>query len=186
MNYKNDIANQAQPQVQCVAVKADGSKLIRVYFNQTSSSVEDEDGAVRVLYSADYIELYSDKSDPVELSKEYAVSMAYNYGEYGVNTFQVNGVNTWLDKNTRAGINNAIETLKRQNKDTYTLILEAMHTMALSDAQKLMDSIEAYAYQSKIQCEKHVAAIKALNELKDILNYDYTSEYPDKLVFELK
>jgi hypothetical protein len=40
-----------------------------------------------------------------------------------VNSFKVNGVETWLDKATRVGLMNSVTILKALNKETMTLWL---------------------------------------------------------------
>jgi hypothetical protein len=41
-----------------------------------------------------------------------------------------------------------------------------------------------YAYKCYVNTFKHIKAIENLTKLEDIMNYDYTTGYPEKIVLE--
>lgn len=181
MEYKKDVSAKQQTVVACMAKKSNGSKLMRVYFGTTSETRVNDDDTSQVMYTSNYIELWSDKNTPLDLAKEYAVNKAEEYGDKDVNEFFVNGNTCWLDKATRVGINNAILMLKRKNAESCTLILDEIHSMTIESAQDIMDKIETYSYLCHVQTEKHVDSIKSCESFEDVIAYDYTSDYPKKI-----
>jgi hypothetical protein len=44
--------------------------------------------------------------------------------------------------------------------------------------------LEAYAYKCYVNTAKHLAAASMIDNSEDILNYDFTTGYPDKIVLE--
>jgi hypothetical protein len=44
--------------------------------------------------------------------------------------------------------------------------------------------LEAYAYKCYVNTAKHLAAASMINNSEDILKYDFTTGYPDKIVLE--
>jgi hypothetical protein len=44
--------------------------------------------------------------------------------------------------------------------------------------------LEAYAYKCYVNTAKHLQAAASLSNPEDIINYDYTTGYPDKIILE--
>jgi hypothetical protein len=49
-------------------------------------------------------------------------------------------------------------------------------------ANKFLKELEVYAGKCYLNTQKHLIAIKSLETLEDMINYDYTSGYPEKIV----
>ena len=49
----------------------------------------------------------------------------------------------------------------------------------------MLAALELYALASYNATQEHIAAVKALATKEEVEAYDYTSGYPDKLVFNL-
>lgn len=45
-------------------------------------------------------------------------------------------------------------------------------------------TLEAYAYKCYVNTAKHLQTAASLENLEDILNYDYTTGYPEKITLE--
>lgn len=101
-----------------------------------------------------------------------------------VNSFKVNGVDTWLDKSTRVGLVNSIATLKALEKDTMTLWLNDIpYTINVDALQQMLIQLEDYAIQCYNQTSIHLATVSGMSDPYMIEEYDYTQGYPDKLEF---
>jgi capsule polysaccharide modification protein KpsS len=50
--------------------------------------------------------------------------------------------------------------------------------------KEFLAKLEVYASSCYIQTQKHILAAKQLKNLEDILNYDYTTGYPEKITLE--
>lgn len=97
-----------------------------------------------------------------------------------VNSFIINGQSFWLDKNTRVGLMH----LANCSSDNIQLALgDQILTIPVDMAKQLLAQLEVYAGKCYLQTQKHLLAIKQLNSVEDIINYDYTKGYPDKLNF---
>ena len=49
----------------------------------------------------------------------------------------------------------------------------------------MLSALEVYAIDCYNTTTDHMFAIKQLNSIEDIESYDYTTGYPDKLIFNL-
>lgn len=104
-----------------------------------------------------------------------------------VNSFTFAGVQMWLDKATRVGLKLRFEAEVKLGKTETTLWLSGMgFTLPLSgegNALDLLDAIELYASASYDVTQQHLAQLQALGTAEEILAFDFTSGYPEKLVF---
>lgn len=97
-----------------------------------------------------------------------------------VNSFLINGNKFWLDKTTRLGIMH----LANCSKDNIQLVLgDKILTIPVDKAKDFLSQLEVYAGQCYLQTQKHLLAIKELRTIEDIINYDYTKGYPEKITF---
>lgn len=97
-----------------------------------------------------------------------------------VNGFLINGIHYWLDKETRLGIMH----LANCSKDNIQLVLgDKILTIPVGKAKDFLAQLEVYAGQCYLQTQKHLLAIKELKTIEDIINYDYTKGYPEKITF---
>lgn len=97
-----------------------------------------------------------------------------------VNSFLINGNKFWLDKNTRVGLMH----LANCSTDNIQLVLgDQVLTIPVDVAKNFLQQLEVYAGQCYLQTQKHLLAIKELKTVEDIINYDYTKGYPEKIIF---
>lgn len=97
-----------------------------------------------------------------------------------VNSFLINGNKFWLDKNTRVGLMH----LANCSTDNVQLVLgDQILTIPVDVAKNFLQQLEVYAGQCYLQTQKHLLAIKELKTVEDIINYDYTKGYPEKIIF---
>lgn len=115
--------------------------------------------------------------------KQQAVSNIEKYDtSKSVNSFKVNGVETWLDKATRVGLMNSVVTLKALNKDTMTLWLNDLPYVVNVDVlQQMLIALEDYAIQCYNQTCLHISQVSQMQDPHLIESYDYTKGYPEQL-----
>lgn len=104
-----------------------------------------------------------------------------------VNSFYISDVKTWLDKATRVGLKLRFEAEKRLGK-TETILWQNGIQFPLPlvgdvTALDMLDGIELYASACYDNTQRHLANIAALSTVEEILAYDYTLGYPEKLRF---
>lgn len=98
-----------------------------------------------------------------------------------INSFIYNGKEYWLDKNNRTTLWNL------SNSSLNNLEFVVGDEIVVMNALKLkafLLKLEVYAYKCFVNTFKHLKKAKDLNNIEDIINYDYTTGYPDKITLE--
>lgn len=101
-----------------------------------------------------------------------------------VNSFKLLGKSMWLDKNTRVGLFNSISIEKEAGKTETVLWYDAVkYVIPIPDALDMLNTLELYALNCYNVTQSHIAAVRALQTIEEIENYDYTIGYPENLAF---
>ena len=110
------------------------------------------------------VQIY-DKSDSVEL-------------------FYINDIPLWLDRDDRNILQRRFEIEHKNGIIQSTLWKDGVaFSLNIEEAIIMLELLELYAIQSFDCTQRHIANINALENIEDVLNYDYTSGYPTKLHF---
>ena len=98
-----------------------------------------------------------------------------------VNSFIYKGHNYWLDKQQRSCMKTVAESGIQEIE-----IVMGEHSLILSAefVKQFILQLEAYAYKCYVMTAKHLQAVQSLQTIEDILNYDYTTGYPEKITLE--
>lgn len=103
-----------------------------------------------------------------------------------VNSFFLNGIKVWLDKDTRVGLMNSLTIEKNAGKEESTLWFNNICITINCDAAiQMLSTLELYALNCYNVTAKHKVAVENLNNLEEALGYDYTVGYPEKLSFTI-
>lgn len=95
-----------------------------------------------------------------------------------VNSFYYNNKQYWLDKNTRLGLFRLIDSGAKQ----ITLQLgDEYLNIEVSQLKNFLNQLEVYAGECFSATAKHISELKLIQKLEDLINYDYTTGYPDKI-----
>ena len=101
-----------------------------------------------------------------------------------VNSFTLQGKQMWLPKETRVGIANLVTYEKKAGRETTTLWYDGeKYELPVDTALQILSVLELYASECYNVTEAHKAAVSALESVEDIVAYDYTTDYPEKLIF---
>lgn len=96
-----------------------------------------------------------------------------------VNIFSFRGKDYWWDKNTRIGL----DRLANSGKDSYEIVLGTdIIEVSKNELQNLLNQLEIYANKCFINTQRHLNAIENLNTPLELIEYDYTLGYPNKVV----
>lgn len=99
-----------------------------------------------------------------------------------VNSFIIGGQKYWLDKATRVGL----QQLVNSSENEVSLVLhDQVLTIPKDIASGFLAQLEVYAGKCYLQTAKHQLAIKELQTVDDLISYDYTKGYPEKLTFNV-
>lgn len=108
--------------------------------------------------------------------------ITYYDSSQSVNSFIFNGNNLWLDKATRVGLVNLVNS----STNEVTLALgDQIISIPVDVAKQFLAALEVYAGECYVNTARHKIAIKELKSQDELINYDYTTGYPEKLSFNL-
>lgn len=191
-NVKQDEAFKLQPDFQQVGT-INGKPLVRVYFNKSVEEREDysftadeerEAKTIKV-YHADFIQRVSFFDNALGVIKEEAIEQITEYDQSeDVNSFTLQGKQMWLPKETRVGLVNSITIEKNAGKKTTVLWFGGeKYELPVDTALQMLSALELYALECYNVTAAHKAAVNALEGVEDVVAYDYTQGYPEKLNF---
>lgn len=135
-----------------------------------------------------YLSIGVDKEQMFQLLKNKLKEQILRYdSSENVNSFTIAGVKLWIDKATRVGLKLRFEAEKRLGKTDTTLWQNGMQfPLPLEGsitALDMLDRIELYASVCYDTTQRHLAEVEKLETVDEVMAYDYTSGYPQKLVF---
>ena len=135
----------------------------------------------------EYQEPVPTESEKLEQAKvdKIAEITAYDTSS-AVNGFVLNGAVVWLDKATRVGLMNSTTIAKAMGQATTTLWLGNTKLEVGCDmAIQLLSALEMYALECFNVTAAHKKAVAELTDIGEVLSYDYTKGYPEKLTMEV-
>jgi hypothetical protein len=101
-----------------------------------------------------------------------------------VNEFSMGGVPMWLDKATRAGLLLRFEAEAKVGRTETTLWNDGQsYTLPLEQAQQILIALELYASACYDNTQSHIAEVQKMESKEAVEAYDYTTGYPQKLLF---
>ena len=191
-NVRQDEAFKLQPDFKQVGT-VNGKPLVRVYFNKSAEEREDysftadEEREAKTLkvYHADFIQRVSFLDNALDVIKEEAIEQITEYDQSeDVNSFTLQGKQMWLPKETRVGLVNSITIEKNTGKETTILWFGGeKYELPVDTALQMLSALELYALECYNVTAAHKAAVSALESVEDVVAYDYTQGYPEKLNF---
>ena len=106
---------------------------------------------------------------------------AYDNSE-SVNSFSLNGMSAWINREDRIGTRRAIELDIANGLTESEIWLNGFKLVVNSQlALKLLDAVGHYAYQAYNVTQAHIFNVKQLASVEEVEKYDYTTNYPPKL-----
>ena len=97
------------------------------------------------------------------------------------NSFTYKKNETWWGKEVRTSLNNLVNSMADK---VQIVIGDNVFDFTKEELKNLLSSLELYANKVYVQTQKHLIAIKQLQTVDDLLKYDYTLGYPEKVVIE--
>lgn len=186
-NIRKDEAMELHENFQRVGT-VDGKPLVRVYFNHQTEERENvmgEDGDTITVHLADFIQRISFLDNTLDVIKEEAIEQITEYDQSeDVNSFTLQGKQMWLPKETRVGLVNSVTIEKNAGKETTVLWFGGeKYELPVDTALQMLADLELYALECYNVTAAHKAAVNALESVEDVVAYDYTQGYPEKLNF---
>lgn len=111
--------------------------------------------------------------------------LTYKINQYDkspeVNSFIYNNNSYWFDKDTRVGLMN----LANCSGESMEIVLgDNIVEISTEKFKKFLQQLEVYAAKCFVNTQKHLNEHKKLNTIEELVDYDYTSGYPEKITLE--
>ena len=111
----------------------------------------------------------------IDLQKQYDISDE-------VNSFTVNGIQFWMDKNTRNSLRETLNVVEKTVSTTYTLWLgDQSLEVSIQAIREFLDTLELYAIACYQITSTHLAEIRELSDKDSLFKYDISNGYPNKI-----
>lgn len=122
---------------------------------------------------------------PLEKAKEEKLREIEKYDvSTDVNSFILNGVVVWLNKDTRVGLMNSLTIEKTAGKEISTLWFGSIKLeINIEAAIQMLSALELYALECFNKTAEHKQNVENLKDVSKVKTYDYTKGYPEKLTF---
>lgn len=147
------------------------------------------EGKNRFASVAEYKEMYDgmgvEEERQVTLLKEKLKEEIHRYDKSeAVEDFSIGGVHMWLDSNKRTKVWENLMTAQQKGEENVTLRDGGLaFPMTVVMGWQLYYAVLDYARATWNVTEIHLAKVEKLTTLTEMLAYDYTSGYPEKLSF---
>jgi len=118
--------------------------------------------------------------------KEYKKKDVQNYASNDLKAVSINGEDVWFDSEKRTSIVRSIEAERNLGQTTTKLEVNGhIYEMTIVSALTLMDNIDKYSKDCYINTVSHENTIDTLTDLQAVMEYDYTTGYPEKPEFTI-
>ena len=161
-----------------------------IYF-EDSIEIPKKEIVITKTFLSNYVDFTKHKNEKVtaiDLIKEMILNEIDIYDNSSeVNSFFLNGFPVWLNKDTRVGLMNSTNIQKAAGHEETTLWLGTTPLVINCDlAINLLGALELYALDCFNRTAEHKKNIEQLETIEDLINYDYTEGYPEKLNLEIE
>lgn len=169
--------------------------ILKVYTDESGTSLYDaiksndtlKEVAEEIYYAIKVDFGLAEEISPLDKAKKDILKKIDEYDKSAnVNSFLLNGISVWLNKDTRVGLMNSLTIEKNSGKEESTLWFNNICITINCDAAiQMLSALELYALNCYNVTAKHKVAVENLNNLEEVLGYDYTVGYPEKLSFTI-
>jgi hypothetical protein len=130
-----------------------------------------------------YIEPMPTEDDLLKQAIENKVNEIKEYDKSSaVNSFKLNGMDAWLNREDRIGTSRAIQLDKENGQTESEIWLNGFCLNVNCDlALKMLGMVGHYAYKAYNRTQAHIHAVRELKSIEAVQKYDYTQGYPEKL-----
>jgi hypothetical protein len=132
-----------------------------------------------------YVPPVPERTLEIAKSEKTAEITAYDTSD-AVNSFTLDGDTMWINRDDRISLMNSTTILKNAGQETTTLWYEGIsYTLPCDTLIQMLSALEVYALQCYDVTEEHKAEVEALTTIEEVDTYEYKTDYPEKLSFEV-
>ena len=132
-----------------------------------------------------YVEPEPTNAEKLAAAKaEKIAQIEYYDASDNVEQFTINGTPRWLNHEVRQQIKTSVEAYIATGAETVTKIFDGVeYTFPCETWLQMLAALEVYAAEALNTTERHKINVEKMNNIQDVIDYDYTTDYPTKLVF---
>jgi len=134
----------------------------------------------------EYFEIVQSDADNIEKHRSAKLQEIDVYDNSdAVNGFYYNGNFMWLDKSTRVGLVNTLNSAEELQRETVNIWYNNQVCIELDvqTARMMLAAIELYATDCYNVTASHKKIVMGLESIEDIDDFDITADYPEMLRF---
>lgn len=156
-------------------------------YEASSLGIEQGDQYEDIVYKVKVDFGLAEEVSPLDRAKKEVLKKIDAYDQSSnVNSFSLNGIQVWLSKDTRIGLMNSLTIEKNAGKEESTLWFNNICITINCDAAiQMLSALELYALSCYNITAEHKAAVQNLTTLDEVMSYDFTIGYPEKLDFTI-
>lgn len=103
-----------------------------------------------------------------------------------VNGFFLGDTLLWLDKDTRTGLVNTLNSAAIVGREQVNIWFSGLYiTLRIDEARQLLAALEIYATDCYNVTAMHKVQVNELETIEEVDNFDVTADYPERLVFNM-
>lgn len=128
---------------------------------------------------------YTGVERTLEIAKQEKIAEidAYDTSD-AVNGFTYQGQTMWIDKATRVGLVNAVDSAILLDKESITFGIDGVSvTLSCATAKGMLAQLELYALDCYNVTLAHKNAVESMETIAEVDSFDVSVGYPDKLNF---
>lgn len=132
-----------------------------------------------------YIEQELSDADKLIAAKIEKIAQINEYdASPNVEQFTINDIPMWLGHELRQQIRTSAIAYRASGYTQMTKVFEgAEFTFEIDVWIQMLNALEVYAAEALNTTERHKNNVNLMDNIQDIINYDYTTGYPLKLAF---
>lgn len=132
-----------------------------------------------------YVEPEPTAADKLEAAKQEKIMQIETYDSSpNVEQFAINGIPMWLGHELRQQIRTGADAYSAMGYETMTKVFNgAEFTFPIALWIQMLNALEIYAAEALNTTERHKNNVMQMDNIQDVIDYDYTTGYPLKLAF---
>ena len=132
-----------------------------------------------------YVEPEPTDAEKLANAKQEKIAQIENYDSSdAVEQFTINGTPMWLGHEVRQQIRTSADAYEALGYENMTKVFNGMEfTFPIAQWRQMLNTLEVYAAEALNATERHKNNINMMDNIQDVIDYDYTTGYPLKLSF---
>lgn len=132
-----------------------------------------------------YVEPELTDAEKLANAKQEKIAQIENYDSSdAVEQFTINDTPMWLGHELRQQIRTSADAYEALGYENMTKVFNGIEfTFPIALWRQMLNALEVYAAEALNTTERHKNNINAMDNVQDVIDYDYTTGYPLKLSF---